>query len=210
MKGLFRNNFLSVWMNAKVFSVFIIVWGILVVAVPSQTLQMYFIMVGIVGFSINAVAGIGSESGSKWGKYKLTLPIKRADVVKSQFLSQIFWLMIGILLTGIATFSSCFLHGCPSDQLVGILCLFALGISISLFMGAMFTPLFYLGGEEKSIVFLVITLLCSNILNLCLCDRKQIKKRDTNTLSKKYRKRNSNVPKTAYFLYPHQQACKNL
>lgn len=161
MKGLFRNNFLSVWMNAKVFSVFIIVWGILVVAVPSQTLQMYFIMVGIVGFSINAVAGIGSESGSKWGKYKLTLPIKRADVVKSQFLSQIFWLMIGILLTGIATFSSCFLHGCPSDQLVGILCLFALGISISLFMGAMFTPLFYLGGEEKSIVFLVITLLCS-------------------------------------------------
>lgn len=55
---------------------------------------------------------------------------------------------------------SCLFHGCPSDQFAGILCLFALGISISLFMGAMFIPLFYLGGEEKSIVFLVITLLC--------------------------------------------------
>lgn len=161
MKGLFRNNFSAVWTNAKIFSVLILVWGILVVAVPSQTLQMFFILTGTVGFSIIAVAGIGSESGSKWGKYKLTLPIKRSDVVKSLFLNQIFWVSVGTLLTGIAILLSCLLHGCPSDQIVVFLSLFAMGISIGLLMGAMFTPLFYLGGEEKSIVLLIITLLCT-------------------------------------------------
>ena len=38
--------------------------------------------------------------------------------------------------------------------------LFVVGIGISLFMGAIFFPLFYLGGEERNEVFLIISLLC--------------------------------------------------
>lgn len=38
--------------------------------------------------------------------------------------------------------------------------LFVTGIGISLFMGAIFFPLFYLGGEERNEVFLVISVLC--------------------------------------------------
>ena len=53
------------------------------------------------------------------------------------------------------------MHGCPFDQPIDTLSLIALGISISLFMGAIFFPFFYLGGAEKSDVFLVITLLCA-------------------------------------------------
>ncbi len=161
MKGLFKNNFFAVWANAKVFSIFMFVWGIFVVVIPAETLQMWFVLIGIVGFSVNAAAGIGKEFTSKWGKYKLTLPVKRADIVKSMFLSQMIWLFVGLLFAGIGIALSFLLHGCSYDRFIGMLSMFALGICMSFFMGAMFIPLLYLCGEEKSIVFLVITLLCA-------------------------------------------------
>lgn len=161
MKGLLKNNFFTVWANAKVFSIFMFVWGIGVIIIPNDTFQMWYVLIGIVGFSINAASGIGNEYTSKWGKYKLTLPVKRTDIVKSLFLNQIIWLLVGLLFSGIGITLSFLLHGYSYDQLIGMLGMFALGICISFFMGAMFIPLLYLGGEEKSIVFLVITLVCS-------------------------------------------------
>ncbi len=59
-----------------------LVMGIVVIIIPDQTWQMYFIIIGIVGLSVNAATAIGNEFSSKWGKYKLTLPVKRIDIVK--------------------------------------------------------------------------------------------------------------------------------
>ena len=161
MKGLFRNNFFAVWINAKVFLIFMLLFAIVVTIIPEQTLQMYFIMIGIVGFSVIAATAIGNEFSSKWGKYKLTLPVKRTDIVKSLFLNQIFWIIVGTLFVGIATGLSYMIHGFSFDQFSGIFRLFILGISISFFMGAIFIPLIYLTGEDKIVVFLVISLLCA-------------------------------------------------
>ena len=55
---------------------------------------------------------------------------------------------------------SIMLHGVTLDRNVDIFMLFVVGIGISLFMGAIFFPLFYLGGEERNEVFLIISLLC--------------------------------------------------
>jgi len=161
MKGLFKNNFLAVWTNATIFSVFMLVMGIIVMIIPDQTLQMYFTMIGIVGFSINAATAIGNEFSSKWGKYKLTLPVKRTDIVKSLFLNQLLWLIVGSFFVGIVIALSYMLHGFSFEQFAGMMNLSALGISISLFMGAFFIPLIYLAGEDKIIVFLTISLLCA-------------------------------------------------
>ncbi len=161
MKGLFRNNFFAVWINAKVFLIFMLLFAIVVTIIPAQTLQMYFIMIGIVGFSVIAATAIGNEFSLKWGKYKLTLPVKRTDIVKSLFLNQIFWIIVGTLFVGIATGLSYMIHGFSFDQFSGIFRLFILGISISFFMGAIFIPLIYLTGEDKIVVFLVISLLCA-------------------------------------------------
>ena len=159
MKGLLKNNVYTVWANVKVFSVFILILGIFVIAVRDQPLQISYVLIGIVGFSVSAIVGAKNEFVSKWGKYKLTLPVKRTDIVKSLFLNQIIWMLVGTLFTGMGTGLSWLLHGCPFDQSIDALTLVALGVSISLFMGAMFFPLFYLGGAERSDVFLVITLL---------------------------------------------------
>lgn len=56
---------------------------------------------------------------------------------------------------------SWFAHGCPFDQHIDVLTLFALGISMNLFMGAIFFPLFYAGGEERGEMFWMISILCA-------------------------------------------------
>ena len=161
MKGLFRNNFFAVWINAKVFLIFMLLFAIVVTIIPAQTLQMYFIMIGIVGFSVIAATAIGNEFSLKWGKYKLTLPVKRTDIVRSLFLNQIFWIIVGTLLTGIASGLSYMIHGFSFDQFSGIFSLFILAVSISFFMGAIFIPMIYLTGEDKIVVFLIISLFCA-------------------------------------------------
>lgn len=159
MRGLLKNNFLAVFTNAKIFSVFMLIFGAFSVIVVSPSLQMYFVVIAIAGFSINTAAVLNNEYGSKWGKYKLTLPVRRADIVKSLFLNHIFWLLIGTLFAVAETGLSWLLHGSTFEHPADILSMYALGISISLFMGAIFIPLFYLGGEDKSTVFLILSLL---------------------------------------------------
>lgn len=168
MKGLIRNNLYATYAGARVFSGFMILFGIFVVAVISQSLQIGYVMIGIIGFSANAVIICKNEFTSKWGKYKLTLPVKRADIIKSLFLNQIIWLLVGVLLTGLELCLSYFFHGCLFDQPIDILSMFALGISMSFFMSAIFFPLFYIGGEERAEVFLIISLLCAFGLDLTI------------------------------------------
>ena len=160
MKGLLKNNYFAVRSNAKAFSVFMLLLGIFVVAVISPSLLMGYALLGMIGFSLNAIAGLRKESSTKWSKYKLTAPVKRSDIVKSYFISQILWLIVGIAYAGIGVALSIMLHGVTLDRNVDIFMLFVIGIGISLFMGAIFFPLFYLGGEERNEVFLIISLLC--------------------------------------------------
>ena len=51
-------------------------------------------------FSINATVGIGKDYVSRRGKYKLTLPVKRAKIVKSYYIHQLIWLFVGAMFTG--------------------------------------------------------------------------------------------------------------
>lgn len=168
MKGLLKNNLYATVPNAKVFSIFMFLLGVFVVAVTSQQLIIGYTMVGIIGFSVNAMMVVKNEFVSKWGKYKLATPVKRVDIAKSYFINMIIWLLVGTLFAGIAVGLSWRLHGCPFDQPIDILTLFALGVSMSLFIGAIFFPLFYLGGAERSDVFLIIAILCAFGIDLVI------------------------------------------
>ncbi len=143
------------------FLLFMFAMGIAVIIIPDQTWQMYFIIIGIVGLAVNAATVIGNEFSSKWGKYKLTLPVKRIDIVKSLYINQLLWIMIGVLFVGIIIALSYLLHGITFEQFEGISGVLVVGISISLTMGAIFIPMVYLAGEDKTIVFLIISLICA-------------------------------------------------
>lgn len=161
MKGLLKNNFYAVRSSAKVFSIFMFLLGAFVIVVVSQQLLLFYMLLGMIGFSMNAIASMGKEYISKWGKYKLTTPVKRADIVKSYFIGQLIWLIVGMIFAGIGMGLSWLLHGCPFGQSIDALMMFSTGICISLFAGAVFFPLFYLGGEERTGVYLTISLLCA-------------------------------------------------
>lgn len=166
MKGLLKNNFLAVCSNIRAFSALMIALGILIAAVISRSLLIGYALLSIAGFSIIAVSGLKKESASKWGQYKLTMPVNRASIVKSYFICQLIWLAVGAVFSGAVIGLSWSLHGCPFDNEIDTLSVFAVGISTNLFTGAFFFPLFYLGGEERSEVSLAGSLLCGIALIL--------------------------------------------
>lgn len=163
MKGLFINNLYATLSNTKIFSGIMLLLGIFVVAMDNKipSLIIGYMLLGMAGFSLTAIASLRKESATKWNKYKLTAPVKRSDIVKSHFINLILWLVVGMGFAGISAALSVMLHGFPFDRNTDIFMLFVVGIGISLFMGAVFFPLFYLGGEERNEVFLVISLLCA-------------------------------------------------
>lgn len=163
MKGLLKNNFYATLSNVKTFSVAMFLLGIFVVVMDNKipSLIIGYMLLGMIGFSLNSIASLRKESSTKWSKYKLTAPVKRSAIVQSYFLSLLLWLVVGMVFAGIGVALSIMLHGFPFDRDTDVFMLFVVGIGISLFMGAIFFPLFYFGGEERNEVFLVISLLCS-------------------------------------------------
>lgn len=161
MNGLLKSNYFAACASGKTFAVFMLLSGVFVVAVVSQPLLVGYMLLGMIGFSVNSMAGVGKEYASKWGKYKLTAPVKKADIIKSYFISLLLWLLIGLLFAGSGMGLSWAFHGRPFDRGIDVLTSFALGIGMSLFTGAFFFPLFHLGGEEKGGVFLAVSFLCA-------------------------------------------------
>lgn len=162
MKGLLKNNFYATLSNAKVFAAIMLLLGIFVVAMDNKipSLIIGYMLLAMIGFSLNSIASLRKESATKWSKYKLTTPVKRSAIVQSYFLSLLLWLIVGMVFAGIGVALSIMLHGFPFDKDTDVFMLFVIGVGISLFMGAIFFPLFYLGGEERNEVFLIISLLC--------------------------------------------------
>lgn len=162
MKGLLKNNFYMALPNVKVFSIVMVLLGIFVVIMDNKipSLIIGYMLLGMIGFPFSSIASLRKESNTRWGKYKLTAPVRRSAIVRSYFFSLLLWLLVGMVFAGISVALSVLLHGYPFDRETDIFMLFVVGIGISLFMGAIFFPLFYLGGEERNEAFLVISLLC--------------------------------------------------
>ncbi len=161
MKGLLKNNFYATLSNVKVFSIIMFLFFVFVIIIDNRIplLIISYMLLGMVGFSFNFIASLRKESVTKWSKYKLTVPVKRSEIVQSYFLSLFLWLVVGMIFAGIGVAFSVILHGFPFDRNTDIFMMFVVGVGISLFMGTIFFPLFYLGGEERSELFLVISLL---------------------------------------------------
>lgn len=158
MKGLLKNNFYAALSNGKAFAVVMLLLGVFAVAMDNKipSLIIGYMLLSMIGFSLNSIASLRKESATRWSKYKLTTPVKRSAIVQSYFVSFVLWLIVGMVFAGIGVSLSIMLHGFPFDRNTDVFMLFVVGVGISLFMGAIFFPLFYWGGEDRNEVFLVI------------------------------------------------------
>lgn len=143
-----------------------LLFGIPVAAVGNRvpSLLIQYLLINTCGFSTIAFFGMGKENASTWGKYKLTLPVERTDIIKSYYINHMIWLLIGLLFAAVYIALSVLLHGAPFDKDTDILMLFTLGIGGGLLMGAIFFPLYHLAGEGKHEAVISISMLCAFII----------------------------------------------
>lgn len=159
MKGLLKNNLYTTLANAKIFSAAMALFGVIVIVIDNRlpALIISYTSAVMIGFTFISLESMYKENSSKWPKYKMTAPVRRNDIVQSFFISQLIWLAVGISFAGIIVILSVALHGYPFDRNTDVFMLFVVGAGISLFMTAIFLPLFFLGSEEQNEAFLIIS-----------------------------------------------------
>lgn len=161
MKGLLRDNFYTVYANEKVFFVVVFLVGIVVAAVipDAGNFIRNYMLICLVGFSYVALDSLRKDASCKWEKYKLIVPVTRADIVRTSYVGEVIWAIAGALFASVPVGLSVWIHGYPFDLSTDILLIYIIGISIDFFMGAVFFPLFYLRGGEGKEASLFISLI---------------------------------------------------
>ena len=141
MRGLLKNNIYATLSGGKLFGILCALWEVLRSALSVPVPVDWLRLTGIVGFTVCALIVVQKEFTSKWGKYKLTLPVRRADIIKSQFWNHLIWLLSGLFFAEPESAYRGFFMAVSLTSLLDILMLFALCVSISLFLGALYFPL---------------------------------------------------------------------
>lgn len=111
MKGLLKNNFMGVIENLKLLFPLTIIFGIIVsVTGNASLLSIYSLSIAPI-LSILVVLCMRKETLSKWYKYKLSLPVKRNDIVQSYYISHLCWCIGGMAIVTFFMLLTVIVHG---------------------------------------------------------------------------------------------------
>lgn len=161
MKGLFLDNFYKTIGSIKLFAFLVFAVGVAALLTGNDTILELFVYIAITALSVNGISSMRKDADVKWNKLELTLPVRRSDIVKSKYLSYLFWVLTGIVIAAIFTALAVAIHGNVffAYGFRDISSLFTLGTGIALLVGALFYPLAYLLGIDKSETLLVISVI---------------------------------------------------
>lgn len=158
MMGLLRNNFYGAISNVKLFLVLDMALYVVLLVSGNDSLMTILSIVTAPAISLLAISGLRKENSSKWGRYKLTMPVTRRTIIKSQFLIHFVWTGLGaagaavfMLLTVLIHGNLYFAYGLR-DAATLILC----GGVLSILIGAVSYPLLYLCGTERTEAILIV------------------------------------------------------
>lgn len=161
MRGLLKNNFYGMIENIKIAFVFVLVFGIVLLVSGSAAMLNAFCLISTPIMAVLAMSCLRKESSSKWEKYKLTLPVKRNDIVKSQYISHSILSIGGTVF--VALFLSCtvLIHGNQYFYygLRDAITLIIGGGILAVLIGAIAYPLYYLLGAGKTEVISVLSVI---------------------------------------------------
>lgn len=158
MKGLLRSLFYSAADNLRVAMVLVAAAGVVLVASGSTTLLNVLPLVVPPLLALVAIGALRREGASKWPRYQLTLPVRRRDIVRSRYLSHLFWSLAGTLAAALLLAMTLAVHGDHYFYygLRDALTLVLGGGVLALLIGAIAYPLLQrLGTERLEAVFAV-------------------------------------------------------
>ena len=111
MRGLLINNFYGIAENVKIFVGVIVFAGVVFSILGDASMVSAFSFIPAPVMAILAVSCLRKESASRWCQYKLTLPVRRKDIVKSQYISHVVCGAAGCAAVALFLTVSVLIHG---------------------------------------------------------------------------------------------------
>lgn len=168
MNGLLRNNFYSSIDNARIALGFLAALGLVLVVSGSAMLLSVLTLAVAPILALLAVASLRKESFSKWSRYKLTLPVRRCDIVKSYYFSHLFWCLGGTLVAAVFLMLTLLVHG-DHYFYYGFRDAFTLvlgGCILAVLIGVIAYPLYIVLGHARTEVVLLVS--CAGAIGIVL------------------------------------------
>lgn len=170
MKGLLKNNYLGMIESIKLVMIIILALGGISLVIGEATLVGLFPFVPAPVMAVLSIANLRKESMSKWCKQKIIFPVQRKDIVKSQYVSHIITLIVGTVLVSLFLVCAVVIHGNIyffygfRDAITLVLS----GTVLSVFIGALAYPLYYLWGESRTEIIILLSVFGSVMFVLTL------------------------------------------
>ena len=163
MQGLLKNHYYKIVSNLKILLIFIVLVGVLILIFGDgdETLLVNFVYLTVIGLPFISSISLRKNGSGKWNKYILSLPIKRCEIIKSVFMTQLITVVIGSILS-MGLFAASFtLYGFSFYRYVDVLLLFSAAVGIILIMNSIFLPISYLDSNDRTEAISIISLLVS-------------------------------------------------
>ena len=161
MKGLLRNHYYKILSGLRILLIFILLAGALILLFGGgEDLLTAFLCLSVIAFPFISSIAVRKSGGGKWDQYILSLPVRRYEIVKSVFITQLITILIGSAISMALFLTSFAIHGFMFYRYVDVLLLFSSAIGTSLIMDAIFLPISYLDSSDRieavSIISLII------------------------------------------------------
>lgn len=154
MTGLLKNDFYAVAELMGVGFILIIGLGAVLLISGDVTILIGFTVLSVPAVAIISISGFQREGASKWGKHKLTFPVRRADIVKSQYINHALWSLLGLAAVSAFVGGAVLIHGNIyfyygfRDAITLILT----GGVLAFLIGSISYPLYYALGADKATI----------------------------------------------------------
>jgi len=109
-KGLLMYAFYSVRRNISIALLLVLTLGAALLITGNVTVYTFFVFVAILAFPYLIIVSMGAKNALKWEKYRISMPIKRGNLVASFYLSVLIATIVGLLVCGVILGISMLLH----------------------------------------------------------------------------------------------------
>lgn len=160
MKGLLRNHYYKILSGVRILLIFILLAGALILLFGGgEDLLTAFLCLSVIAFPFISSIAVRKSGGGKWDQYILSLPVRRYEIVKSVFITQLITILIGSAISMALFLTSFAIHGFMFYRYVDVLLLFSSAIGTSLIMNAIFLPISYLDSSDRIEAVSIISLI---------------------------------------------------
>lgn len=159
MKGLFRNSCYGAMGGVKILLALGLLGGVILLATGSATALQLLVLILPMALALNGAGEIRRNEAAGWSRYELILPLQRKSVVKSRYLSYLFYVMMGVLFAVIFTAIASAIYGGGHFFDRGwkdFWSIFCMGMGLAFVAGAyFFIPTTWRGSDRSEVIMIL-------------------------------------------------------